>query len=127
MSLTATRIKELRLNKNMSQADLAKVLNMKRENVSNYERGTITNLPSEVLEKLANYFNVSTDYLLGRTDTPEKSFYSEKALDVVDMIMNNSNNIFMEIIENLPILDDSELKVVNDMIKSLVSLKQKKS
>lgn len=41
---------------------------MKRENISNYERGTITNISSETLSSLSDLFNVSTDYLLGRTD-----------------------------------------------------------
>lgn len=67
----ALRIKELRKNKKMSQKDLADVLNMRRENISNYERGTITNIPSDVLEKLSNFFDVSVDYLLGKTDNPK--------------------------------------------------------
>ena len=37
---------------------------------SNYERGDI-DLPASVLIKLANYYDVSVDYLLGRTDNPK--------------------------------------------------------
>ena len=71
MTSMAIRIKELRKNKKMSQKDLADVLNMRRENISNYERGTITNIPSDVLEKLSSFFDVSVDYLLGKTDNPK--------------------------------------------------------
>lgn len=70
MNLFALRLKELRTQKKMSQKDLADFLKMKRENISNYERGTVTNVSSETLNKLSDLFDVSTDYLLGRTDDP---------------------------------------------------------
>lgn len=59
------RIKELRFVKGISQVDLAKRLNVSKQSVSNWENDNIQ--PSiEVLIKLADIFNVSTDYLLGR-------------------------------------------------------------
>ncbi|HGF7174157.1 helix-turn-helix domain-containing protein [Enterococcus hirae] len=70
MSNFALRLKELRTQKKISQEQLARYLGMKRENISNYERGIVTNVNSETLDKLANYFNVSVDYLLGRTENP---------------------------------------------------------
>lgn len=80
MNTLGARIKELRLSKNLSQQELADILGMKRENVSNYERGVITKIPSDVLETLSNYFEVSADYLLGR-DIPD--WASEK--DIIDL------------------------------------------
>lgn len=77
--------------------------------------------------KVADYFDVSTDYLLGRTEYPNGYYYSGKTLEAVDMIIDSDNEDFMELIGNLPALDENELKVVNDMVKSLVALKQKKS
>ena len=50
----------------LTQEKLAKLLNTTRQNVSNWETGY--NIPSiELLIKLADFFEVSTDYLLGRT------------------------------------------------------------
>lgn len=72
MSTFALRLKELRSNKKMSQKELADFLGMKRENISNYERGTVTKIPSDVLEKLSSLFGVSVDYLLGREDFERK-------------------------------------------------------
>ena len=64
------RIKELRLVKGISQVDLAKRLNVSKQSVSNWENDNIQ--PSiDVLVKLANVFNVSTDYMLGREVTRE--------------------------------------------------------
>ena len=85
MSSLASRIKELRTAAKMSQQELADILGMKRENISNYERGTITNVPSEVLDKLATQFEVSIDYLLGRTDVTDKSDDDEEYADLLMM------------------------------------------
>lgn len=61
------RLKELRESRGLSQADLARAIHTKQSTVAMWENGT--NRPrNATLEKLANFFGVSTDYLLGRTD-----------------------------------------------------------
>lgn len=67
MSHPGIRIKELRTKLGLSQEKLAKKLGMKRENISHYERGVITNIPSEILVKLSEILETNTDYLLGRS------------------------------------------------------------
>lgn len=63
------RIKSLRKQKNYSQTELAKILNLSQSTIAYYEKEQ--KQPSyEVLCKIANLFDVSTDYLLGRTDVP---------------------------------------------------------
>jgi transcriptional regulator with XRE-family HTH domain len=63
------RLKSLRKTKNITQDDLAKILNYGRTAIAGYEGGR--NEPAyEVLEKLSKYFDVSIDYLLGKTDNP---------------------------------------------------------
>ncbi|MFP3722099.1 helix-turn-helix transcriptional regulator [Niallia circulans] len=62
------RIKELRLKKGLSQDELAERLGMNRVNISHYERGKITNIPSDVLMKIAKVLNTNTDYILGLSD-----------------------------------------------------------
>lgn len=57
-------IKKLRLARGISQVELAAALHISKQCVSNWENDNI--LPSvEMLVKIANYFNVTTDYLLG--------------------------------------------------------------
>ena len=59
------RIRTLRLAKGISQVDLAVMLNVSKQSVSNWENDNIQ--PSiDMLIRLADVFNVSTDYLLGR-------------------------------------------------------------
>lgn len=62
-----TRLKELRLEKNVSQLEVAKMLNMSKMAVSHWEKGNSE--PSiEQLKLLAAYFDVSIDYLVGYID-----------------------------------------------------------
>ena len=58
------KIRQLRLEKNMSQVDLAKRLSVTKQSVSNWENDNIQ--PSiDMLVKIAQVFSVSTDYMLG--------------------------------------------------------------
>lgn len=60
-------IKTLRLSKNMNQVEFAKALGVTKQCVSNWENDNV--VPSiEMLCKIANFFGVSTDYLLGRSE-----------------------------------------------------------
>lgn len=61
------RIRDLREDRDLFQKDLAEYLNCTQVCYSNYEIGK-RDIPTEVLSKLAEFYNTSTDYLLGRTD-----------------------------------------------------------
>ncbi|MEE1389255.1 MAG: XRE family transcriptional regulator [Clostridia bacterium] len=61
------RLKSLRLENNKLQSDIGKILGVSDRAVSNYENGK-RDMSPETIIKLANYFNVSTDYFLGKTD-----------------------------------------------------------
>ena len=67
MDKFAQRIKELRNEKKQTQKDMAELLGIKLRAYQYYESGThYPEVPN--LIKLADYFGVSTDYLLGRSD-----------------------------------------------------------
>ena len=61
------RIKDLREDKDLSQKEIAKILNMSETGYSKYEVGT-NDIPTKILIKLAQFYNTSVDYLLGLTD-----------------------------------------------------------
>ncbi len=63
------RLKELRTHSNLSQQKMADVLGISRSAVAMWETGG-SEPDNKTLEKIADYFNVSIDYLLGRDDTP---------------------------------------------------------
>lgn len=63
------RIRDLREDKDLTQVQMGKILHCSQRVYSNYERGDI-DIPTSILIKLADYHNVSVDYLLNRTDKP---------------------------------------------------------
>ena len=60
------RLKELREDLDIKQKEIADYLHIKQNTYSQYENGQ-RQLPIDVLIKLAEYYNVSTDYILGIT------------------------------------------------------------
>lgn len=65
--ITVNRIKELRTARGMNQEELGKVLKISGRAIGNYER-EIRDIDNEALKILADFFKVSTDYLLGHSD-----------------------------------------------------------
>lgn len=60
-------LRAIREDNDLRQSDIAKILNVSQNTYSQYETGVIA-LTAEILIKLADYYNVSVDYLLDRTD-----------------------------------------------------------
>ncbi len=67
MAAFADRLKEERIQKGLTQTELAKTLYLGQTSVSKYESGKqIPEMPT--LQKIADFFGISIDYLLGKTD-----------------------------------------------------------
>ena len=64
------RIQDLRPDADMSQKQLSEILHISQRSYSHYETGS-RNIPVEMLIRLANYYDISVDYLVGRTDKKE--------------------------------------------------------
>ena len=67
------RMKDLREDRDLSQEDIAKVLQTTQEQVSKYEAGRQM-MGIDKYIKLAKYYNVTLDYLVGLIDTPRKLY-----------------------------------------------------
>lgn len=65
-------IRELREDNDITQSTIAKHLNCSQQVYSNYELGQ-RDIPTDILIKLADFYGVSTDYLLGLTDKKERN------------------------------------------------------
>ncbi len=63
------RLKDLREDRDMTQADVARLLNIRQNTYSQYETGQ-RQLPIDALIKLARFYNTSTDYILELTNDP---------------------------------------------------------
>ncbi len=67
LNVNILRLKEIREDRDLKQVEVAKVLKISQVVYSRYETG-IRLMPIDKLDMLASYYNVSVDYLIGRTD-----------------------------------------------------------
>ena len=67
MHMVFSRLEDLRVDADKTQEEIGKVLHCRREVYRRYEKG-ISEIPAWALLKLAEYYDVSTDYILGLTD-----------------------------------------------------------
>lgn len=63
------RIRDLREDRDLTQKDVAKMLNCSQQVYSNYELGQ-RDIPTQILIQLSKFYGVSVDYLLGLTNHP---------------------------------------------------------
>ncbi len=66
------RIRDLREDKDLTQKQVAQMLNCSQQVYSNYELGQ-RDIPTDILIKLSAFYNVSTDYILGISNNPKIS------------------------------------------------------
>lgn len=101
----STRLKKLRKNANLTQIEFAKKFNIANGTVGNWESGN-RQPDYETLNKIAEFFNVSIDYLLCRTDTPKPSSSNSNTIKI-PVLGHVAAGIPIEAIEE--ILDYEEL------------------
>ena len=71
MKLYFERLRDLREDHDLKQKDLADILDTTQQVYSRYENG-LNQIPIHHLVTLSNFYKVSTDYILGLTDNPDK-------------------------------------------------------
>ena len=91
----AERLKHLRRSRELNQVQLARGLGVRKQSVSNWENHNI--MPSvEMLERVANFFEVTTDYLLGRNEGLDEGL----AVDVTGLNRSEIDHI-RQLVEDL--------------------------
>lgn len=99
-NILGSRIRDLREKNDISQIELSKKLNISNTTLSQYESGK--RIPSDEIKlKIADHFNVSIDYLLGRTDNPKEYIEPEGNLDKENIEFKTYEEIFIELRKNL--------------------------
>jgi|SRR5699024_5571160 len=95
------RLKELRKEKGVTQAEVAKIINTNQSQYGKYENGK-TNLSLETSKILANYFDVSVPYLLGLDDNPPALNDSLEKIMVIHEVLDAGDNILVaqELLKN---------------------------
>lgn len=110
----AERLKELRLEADLKQSDLAKIIEVSSSTIGMYEQGR--RFPDQdILNKLANYFDISVDYLLGRTKEKNPNPKLDEGIKTIAAHRINPH-------DDLP---DDAIEKINEYIE-MVRLKYKK-
>lgn len=80
-----SRIKMLRETKGVTQTELANAIGTTKQNIYKYETGIITNIPSDKIEAISNFFNVSPAYIMCWTDNPSGTIPIDSSTSVLDI------------------------------------------
>lgn len=107
------RIKELAIEKKISIRELEKTLKFSNGAINKWEEKA----PSDKLEKVANYFNVSTDYLLGRTDNK----YMNENQEIDDNILERALDSAMSY--DGKGISDADRPIIKNFIKAYLESK----
>lgn len=94
----ATRIKQLRIENNLAQADICRKFIIPNTSYSRWEDAR-TDVPSEVLLLLADYYNVSLDFIFGRTDNPRGLHTPQESEDTMKEIRETMDKLTAKIEE----------------------------
>lgn len=91
--MLSTRLKTLRSEKKLTQKQLAEKINVTHVSISGYESGN-RSPDTDTLQRLADFFEVSTDYLLGRTDSPTLTSQEKDEAEFQAFANNPELNVF---------------------------------
>lgn len=116
-----TRLRALRESNNLTQVQLAKKLDITSQSLSQYELNKRT--PDiEMINKLADFFNVSTDYLLGRGPCsiippyPEKE--TERKYNVLNKFPDKNGGDLKKLLDNTKNLTAKQIRSINALIEA---------
>lgn len=93
-NIIGKRIEELRNSRKMSQEELGSVIGVKRAAINKYERGTVTNIPKDKVEALADFFGVAPSYLYGWDHGISVDVETDSL--ITDPVRNNIRKIIAE-------------------------------
>lgn len=111
------RLELLRKSKNMSQKELADILNIDRTSIVHYENSNNDRIPRpDTLFKIADFFEVSIDYLLGRTDRWTVTLSEDSNEEYLSLIELQQN--YQLTVDDEPVSEE-ELETVIEIIQDL--------
>ena len=106
------KLRNLRLETGLTQKELAKILNSTDKSIWSYEKGIATP-PYDILAAYANYFGVTVDYLIGRTD----DFETPTAAPRGDTLQYSEEE--KKLIEDYRVLNTASKKLVKQTLETL--------
>ena len=112
---TGERIKHLRIEKKITQEEMAKALNTTKQTISKYEKGIVTNIPSDRIEAMSKLLNTTPEYILGWEKVEKKA---DTISDVV--LRMKTDPEFLSLVETLNTLDAEKIYSVKQMLSAFL-------
>lgn len=113
----AERIKFLRTNKDITQEELAKLLHTTKQTISKYENGVVTNIPTDKIERMAEIFGCTPEYISwGKLENIKK----KNNLSVEVVLRMESDPEFFGLVESLCKLDGDKIRGINTMLRNFL-------
>lgn len=120
------RLKQLRNSKNLNQTELGKILGVEKSTISMYENNN-SRPDDEIKIKIANYFNVTVDYLLGRSSNPKLTKKDERDIqrELEEMQKDFTQGTLRMNLDGEEIDDEIKEFILNNMENTLILAKIK--
>ena len=113
MSIRSERIKALVESSGLSYQDLEKLTGVSKSSLQRYASGVTTKIPFDVIEKLANAFNVSQEYLTGWDEQKESS--------PDELQLTEGEKAFIKLLRRIPVTDQPIVieKILSELDKQV--------
>ena len=108
------RIKRLRTDRNMTQPELAGLIGTTKQTIYKYENGTVTNIPSDKIEAMAQIFNVSPSYILGWPEEAQEK-NKEAAAEAADL-----SDVKSKFIESVMSMTDEQIILLQAVVDQVL-------
>lgn len=111
-SIMGSRIKQLREERRMTQEELGKILGVQKSAVAKYENGKVSNMKRSSIKKLADFFGVSSAYILG---------YSEQQILKQTIKVDALSTEEISLVEAIRSMTDEEVKELSNFVDYIIS------
>ncbi|WP_038299005.1 helix-turn-helix domain-containing protein [Metaclostridioides mangenotii] len=119
-NIFGNRLKKLRNSKDMTGEELGKIFNVTKVAVSNWESGRRSPSP-ETLKSIADYFEVSTDYLLGRIEMADDALIKKNDVKYASYKEITNDDELIDLMIRLKELDPQMQAQIKKMMNALIS------
>lgn len=94
------RIRFARLNKNMTLDDLARACDTTKQTINKYEKGIITNIPSDKVELLGKALDISPAYIMGWETSGDPGDLDREIMDLLRSLPENTRRSFLQLLKD---------------------------
>jgi transcriptional regulator with XRE-family HTH domain len=122
------KIRFLRVKQNLSQEDLAKVLNTTKQAIYKYENGIVTNIPTDKIEILSNILGTTPSYLMGwedETPAPELTESERTWIELYRKLSPDVQETFVTMVKTFDSLPEGERQMLLAMIRGALGSQAK--